>query len=364
MQVLIVVGTRPEAIKLAPVIFALRSNPRFDVRICLTGQHRELLEQALADFGIRADYNLDLMEAGQSISGLVAKALVAISAVLNEWQPDWVIVQGDTSSALAAAQAAFHGKIRVAHVEAGLRTGDPSQPWPEEINRRLIAQLATLHFAPTQTARSNLEREGIAPSRIVVCGNTVIDALKLALDRIPANDQPQTAPMVLVTLHRRENQEPGRLAGVEAALKALAAEQGCEVVFAYHPNPALADLVNRLLDFHPRLRMIPPQGYLSFVGLMSRATLLLTDSGGIQEEAAFLGKPVLIMRQRTERPEVLEGGAILVGTEPAAILAAVGQILENPGRFARPRGQMQAFGNGGAAGLIAEALLRAHEGGL
>lgn len=365
MRVLVVIGTRPEAIKLAPVIHALQSLSHAQVRVCLTGQHRELLAQGLADFGIAPHHNLDLMEAGQSVNELSARVMAAIGPVLREQPLDWVVVQGDTSSAMAAALAAFHHGVPVAHVEAGLRTGDPRQPWPEEINRRLIAQLADLHLAPTDGARANLEREGISPSAIVVSGNTVIDAMKMALDVSPTAGAPAAppadVPTVLVTLHRRENLTPDSLEQVEAALKTLAQERGCHIVFPYHPNPGLAAMVERLSGFHPRLSMVPPMNYVPFVRLMARAEIILTDSGGIQEEAAFLGKPVLIMRRLTERPEVLDGGAVLVGTDRQAILTAVDRILARPQDFRRPVGALRAFGDGGAAAVIAAAMTAHHQ---
>ena len=361
MRILVIIGTRPEAIKLAPVIRRLQDYADSTVRVCLTGQHRELLAQGLADFHLHADHNLDLMQDGQSVNDMVARALAGMSAVLGEEKPDWVVVQGDTSSALAAALAAFHHGVRVAHVEAGLRTGDRSQPWPEEINRRLIAQLAHLHFAPTEGAKHNLEREGIAPSTIAVCGNTVIDALLLAQrlgdeDTAPIDADPGHE-LILCTLHRRENLTPERLGQVEAALKTLVAEHGHHIVFPFHPNPALADTVARLRDFHPRLRMIAPLNYVPFVRLMAQASLILTDSGGIQEEAAFLGKPVLIMRTSTERPEVLAGGAVLVGTDEKAIIAAVTGILQPPQPVHRSPGIFDALGTGGASSLIAQRLM-------
>jgi len=365
LRVLVVIGTRPEAIKLAPVIHALQSRPHVQVRVCLTGQHRELLQQGLADFAITPHHDLDLMEAGQSVNDLAARVMVAMGPVLQQQPLDWVVVQGDTSSAMAAALAAFHHGVPVAHVEAGLRTGDPRQPWPEEINRRLIAQLADLHLAPTDGARANLEREGVHPSRVVVSGNTVIDAVKLALAALDGNakadgeDEPAT-PMVLVTLHRRENLTPDSLAQVETALQTLARDHGCRVVFPYHPNPGLSSMVERLSAFHPRLRMVPPMTYVPFVRLMAQADAILTDSGGIQEEAAFLGKPVLIMRRLTERPEVLDGNAILVGTDSRTILDAVARVLARPQDFHRPAGALQAFGDGGAAAIIADALTTHH----
>lgn len=361
MRILVIIGTRPEAIKLAPVIRRLQADAGVTVRICLTGQHRELLVQGLADFHIQAHHNLDLMQDGQTINDMVARVVAGMSMVLAQEKPDWVVVQGDTSSAMAAALAAFHHGVRIAHVEAGLRTGDPSQPWPEEINRRLIAQLAHVHFAPTIGAKHNLEREGIAPASIEVCGNTVIDALLLAQKLRAETGAPAATDLgrkqILCTLHRRENLTLSRLTQVETALKTLVADHGYEIVFPFHPNPALAETVARLRDFHPRLRMIAPLNYVAFIDLMTQASLILTDSGGIQEEAAFLGKPVLIMRTSTERPEVLEGGAALVGTDSKAIVTAVTKILSLVPPIHRPSGSFAALGTGGAAIQIAQRLL-------
>lgn len=365
MRVLVVIGTRPEAIKMAPVVRRLLERGGSVVRVCLTGQHRELLAQGLADFHIDVHDNLDVMEDGQSVNDLVARVMLGMAPVLHKEKPDWVLVQGDTSSAMAAALAAFHHGFRIAHVEAGLRTGDPAQPWPEEINRRLIAQLADLHLAPTQLARDNLKREGVCPSKIAVCGNTVIDALVLA--RHLGNESRGGAcaeigletglPLILVTLHRRENLTPDRLFQVETALKALAADLACQVVFPVHPNPALAGMVDRLSAFHPHLKLIRPLNYVPFIGLLSQAALVLTDSGGLQEEAAFLGKPVLIMRACTERPEVLDGGAVLVGTDADAIIAEVSRVLKDLPAFQRRSGALSAFGHGGAADMIVDCLL-------
>lgn len=360
MRILVVIGTRPEAIKLAPVIRRFQESGDLDVRICLTGQHRELLAQGLADFRIEPHHDLDVMEDGQSVNDVAARVLTRVGEILKRESPDWLMVQGDTSSAMAAALAAFHHGVKVAHVEAGLRTGNPAEPWPEEMNRRLIAQMASLHLAPTPMARRNLEREGVAPDAIAVCGNTVIDALMLARGMGGGEDVVQGLeagrPLILCTLHRRENLSSHRLGQVEQALKILARDKGCQIVFPYHPNPALAALVASLDGFHPRLRMIAPLRYVPFVALMSKATMILTDSGGIQEEAAYLGKPVLIMRSCTERPEVLEGGAILVGTEREAIIQGVEEIRRRP-EAARAAGGFDALGRGNASSIILDALL-------
>ncbi len=360
MRILVVIGTRPEAIKLAPVIRRFQESGEIDVRICLTGQHRELLAQGLADFQIKPHHDLDLMEENQSVTDVTARVLVGVGDLLRRESPDWLIVQGDTSSAMAAAMAAFHHGVKIAHVEAGLRTGSLAEPWPEEMNRRLIAQMANLHLAPTQIARTNLESEGIPHDAITVCGNTVIDALVLAQGMGAEEDVVEgldaDLPLILCTMHRRENLSPDRLRQVEEALKILARDKVCQIVFPFHPNPALAGMVANLESFHPRLRMISPLRYVAFVNLMSKATMILTDSGGIQEEAAFLGKPVLIMRSCTERPEVLDGGAILVGTDRESIIGGVDEVLARS-REARSAGAFMALGNGNASAIILETLL-------
>lgn len=369
MKILVVIGTRPEAIKLAPVVGALTDHPGFTVRVCLTGQHRELLAQGLSDFRIASDYDLDVMTENQSVSDVTARVLTGMAGVLATEKPDWVMVQGDTTTAMATALAAFHHNVPVAHVEAGLRTGDPQCPWPEEMNRRLIGQLASLHFASTEGARANLLGEGVPAGSIHMCGNTVIDALVMACRLL---DQAQAAPVaaqsvlerlrpgrptVLVTLHRRENLVPERLAAVEAALRRIVVDGHAQVVFPFHLNPHVAALAERLDACHPDLLVVPPLNYVPFVALMRRATLILTDSGGIQEEAAFLGKPVLIMRERTERPEVVEGGTgMLVGTDCGAILDAVAGILGSLDLRRRMETRLDAFGDGTAAGRIVASL--------
>lgn len=366
MRILIVIGTRPEAIKLAPLVHALMRHPAVSVRVCLTGQHRELLAQALIDLDVGSDYTLEVMSANQSVGDLAIRVQAAMAPVLDDAKPDWVVVQGDTTTAMAAALAGFHGGYRVAHVEAGLRTGDISQPWPEEMNRRLIAQLASLHFAPTEGGRRNLLAEGIADHAIDVCGNTVVDALRLAekrLDHAPATAgiaadilkriDPER-PLLLTTMHRRENLDATRLHSVGTALRRLCVEQGCQVVFPFHLSPKIEALAQSLTDTHPDLHVVPPLGYLAFVALLRRASVILTDSGGIQEEATALGKPVLIMREQTERPEAIQSGnGQLVGTDADAIVDAVMHMVRK--KSAAP---CAVFGDGMAADRIAGRLLR------
>lgn len=362
MRILVIIGTRPEAIKLSPVIHRLNDRSEINTCICLTGQHRELLVQGLADFHITPHHNLDVMHDRQSLNSISSRILADLPRIFDLERPDWVLVQGDTTSAMAAALTGFQHGIKVAHVEAGLRTGDPEQPWPEEMNRRIIGQAASLHFAPSETARDNLLREGVPAANIVVSGNTVIDALLLArsmehsqaLADLPP--RPPRQPLIVCTLHRRENLTPGRLQQVEQALMSLA-ERGNQIVFPVHPNPALTATVRRLQHSHPNLHILRPLSYVPFIQLLAQATLVLTDSGGIQEEAAFLGKPLLVMRRCTERPEVLNEGAMLVGTDSHAILKAAQMILDAPDHFGRPAGAFTDLGAGQASDKIAEYLL-------
>lgn len=365
-RVLVVIGTRPEAIKLAPVIDALARHGAAVPRVCLTGQHRELLAQALADFDVPVHHNLALMSENQGVLDLCSRMLAALAPVIEAERPDWVVVQGDTVTAMAGAMAGAYQRRPVAHVEAGLRTGNLEQPWPEEMNRRLIGQLARLHFAPTPRARANLLAEGVADAAIDVTGNTVVDALLLAcrhLDGDPAKGGEATRlvrkldaarPVVLVTAHRRENLDAASLDRIATALHGLAAERGCQVVFPFHPNPAVEPLVRRLAAIHPDLHVVEPFRYLPFVQLLRRADVILTDSGGIQEEATVLGKPVVVMRDATERPELIEEGrGVLAGTRVAAILDAVAAMLSG-GPAGTPS---RAFGDGHAAARIAARLL-------
>ncbi|HLO77586.1 MAG TPA: UDP-N-acetylglucosamine 2-epimerase (non-hydrolyzing) [Magnetospirillum sp.] len=367
MRILIVIGTRPEAIKLAPLVHVLRQRPDIAVQVCLTSQHRELLAQGLADFGVDADYDLDIMTSNQNVNDVAARVLAGLPPILERADPDWVVVQGDTTTAMATSLAAFHHNRRVAHVEAGLRTGDLSRPWPEEMNRRLITQLAQLHFAPTERARANLLAEGVNASHIALCGNTVIDALLLACARL--DDNPAAAgaageliatlapdrPVVLTTMHRRENLSDEKLADVGGALIRIAADLGCQVVYPFHLNPRIQSMAMRLAAAHPDIKVIPPLPYFPFVALLRRASVILTDSGGIQEEASALGKPVLVMRERTERQEVIEaGGGKLVGTSADTIVPALAAVLKEGRAAAAPS---DLFGDGRASQHICEHLL-------
>lgn len=362
--VMVVVGTRPEAIKLAPVIQAL-SRKGARVRVCLTGQHRELLHLALAPFGIEIAHDLDLMLPGQDLSGLTSRILSGIAQLLPVERPDWVVVQGDTVSALGGALAAYQARIPVAHVEAGLRTGNLEEPWPEEMNRRLIGQLASLHFAPTPQSRENLLRENIAAGTIHVTGNTVIDSALMASDlltRDPAQAGPLAAllagkgtrHLLLATVHRRENHGP-RLIEIGTALARLSERRDVCVLLPAHPNPRLQPLFDTLAG--TAVQVVEPLPYLPFMAALRSCSFILTDSGGVQEEASAFGKPVLVLRPTTERPEILEGGnGRLVGTRTADILAAATELLDDPAVRAALSRRHDAFGDGQAGDRIATHL--------
>lgn len=340
MKVLTVFGTRPEAIKMAPLVKALASAKGIEARTCVTGQHRQMLDQVLALFEIVPEYDLQVMQPRQTLAMVTSQILQGMQPVLEDFQPDLVLVHGDTATTFAATLAAFYEKIPVGHVEAGLRTGDLYSPWPEEANRCLTAQLAHWHFAPTQQTRENLLREGVPDTQIVVTGNTVIDALlmtenKLHKDQTLRQEQQQhfgflraNARMVLITGHRRENFGGGFERICEAI--ALLARRHPDVDFVYpvHLNPQVREPVGRLLSGQNNIHLIEPQDYLPFVYLMGRSHIILTDSGGIQEEAPSLGKPVLVMRDTTERPEAVQAGTVkLVGTEIDAIFEGVHSLL-------------------------------------
>ncbi len=359
-RVLAVVGTRPEAVKLAPVVIALRRRLGVDCRVLATGQHRELLDHTLAFFDIVPDRDLGLMLPGQSLSDLAARALAALDPVLADEAPDVVLGQGDTTTVLATALAAFHRRVPFAHVEAGLRTGDLARPFPEEANRALVARLAHVHFAPTALAADNLRREGIDPTHVHVVGNTAVDALRWAASRV---DAARFAPaagrrLVLVTAHRRESLgEP--LVSVCHAVAAIADRADVEVLFPVHPNPGVRATVERELAGRARLRLCEPLGYPEMVAAMRASTLILTDSGGVQEEAPALGVPVLVLRDVTERPEgVAAGAARLVGTDRDRIVAAANTLLDDADVYAAMAVVRHPYGDGGSADAIAEVLAR------
>ena len=357
-KVLLVFGTRPEAIKQAPVLFALKSRGLRTVT-CAVSQHGAMLADALSSFAIRPDYDLGIMRAGQRPGDVLARALTALAPLLRREAPDLVLVQGDTTSALAAAFASLHAGIPCAHVEAGLRSGDPENPYPEEINRVLIDALSSLHFAPTSSARRNLHGEGFRGS-VFTTGNTVVDALRRALRRArrPAalRGLAGKTRLILVTLHRRESFGP-TLRRIFGALRELARRhEDCLWVYPMHPNPEVRRHASLLR--HPRLRVLPPLPYPEFLWLMRRASLILTDSGGVQEEAPCLGKPVLVLRRKTERPELLKAGrGILVGTDPDRILREASRLLSGPSSR-RGMGRAKAlFGDGKAASRIAAGVI-------
>ena len=362
---MVVFGTRPEAIKMAPVVAALKATPGLETLVCVTAQHRQMLDQVLDLFGLVPDDDLDLMAPGQSLPDLFARILTGMSTVLEARRPDLVLVHGDTSTTLATALAAFYARVPVGHVEAGLRTGDLQAPWPEEANRRLTAPITTLHFAPTARSRDNLLAENLPAGSIHVTGNTVIDALLAVVGRIEAEPELATSlaarfpfldagkRLVLVTGHRRENFGEG-FEQMCLAIRDLAQRGDTQVLYPVHLNPQVQAPVKRILGDVPGVVLVEPQDYLPFVYLMTRAHLILTDSGGIQEEAPSLGKPVLVMRDTTERPEAVEAGTVrLVGTDRARIVAEAARLLDDPDAHAAMARAHNPYGDGHAAARIA-----------
>uniref|UniRef100_A0A7V3V0C8 UDP-N-acetylglucosamine 2-epimerase (non-hydrolyzing) n=1 Tax=candidate division WOR-3 bacterium TaxID=2052148 RepID=A0A7V3V0C8_UNCW3 len=351
-KILISFGTRPEAIKLGPVVKELQRYPdRFQVVVVATAQHREMLDQVLNIFDIVPNYDLQIMAKNQSLSYVVVKILTRLEPVLKKEKPDILLVQGDASSAFASALAAYYQKIPIGHVEAGLRTYDKYSPFPEEINRRFIALIADIHFAPTRLAFQNLIAEGVDKERIHISGNTVIDALQWILKKTKYSlQQGKNTKILLVTLHRREN-FGSLLRGIcEALLTIVRRHPDVEVVFPVHPNPNVRKTVSSILSGEKRLRLLPPLNYPEFVGLMKQAYLILTDSGGIQEEAPTLGKPVLVLREKTERPEAIKfGTALLVGTKPEQIITVTERILSSKRFYQRMVRNVNVYGDGKAA---------------
>lgn len=366
LKILFVFGTRPEAIKLAPILRHMRHRPDdFHPAVCVTSQHRQLLDQVLEAFQIVPDYDLGLMRPRQTLSQSASLILAGVEPVLAAERPDMVLVQGDTTTTLCGALAAFYARVPAGHVEAGLRTADLAQPFPEEMNRVLTTRLASLHFAATPTAAGNLLAEGVARERIAVTGNSGIDAVlwvrdALAEGRLTAPDWPWLDPakrLVLVTAHRRESFGEG-LERICAALSQLGTRGDLQIVYPVHPNPSVREPVQRLLGHAPGVTLLDPLGYVPFVDLMRRAHILLTDSGGIQEEGPALGKPVLVMREKTERPEAVEAGASrLVGSSAAGIVAGVETLLEHPQEHARMSLVHNPYGDGRASERISDAIL-------
>lgn len=367
-NVLIVFGTRPEAIKMAPVVSELRRSPMLNVKVCVTAQHREMLDQVLSLFDITPDYDLNLMRVGQDLSEITSRVICEMRPVLADCRPDMVLVHGDTTTAMAAAMAGFYAKVPVGHVEAGLRTNDIYSPWPEEMNRRIVGRLATIHFAPTVLARSNLVNEGVATDTIHVTGNTVIDALFDVINRLE-NDHALNAElenrfsfidptkrMILVTGHRREN-FGGGFENICLALRKLAEREDINIVYPVHLNPNVQEPVHRLLSELSNVMLIDPLEYVPFTYLMKRAHIVLTDSGGIQEEAPSLGKPVLVMRDNTERPEAVTSGTVrLVGTDVERIVGSANALLDDTEHYSQMAGAHNPYGDGKACLRIREAL--------
>jgi UDP-N-acetylglucosamine 2-epimerase (non-hydrolysing) len=362
-RLLIIMGTRPEAIKLAPVILRAQRDPgRFEVSVVRTSQHQEMLDQIVECFRLPVTRDLDIMRPNQSLEYVTRQALEGLHQVIGELKPDCVVVQGDTTTTFAGALAAFYHHVPVAHVEAGLRTGNKEQPFPEEVNRCLTTQLAEFHFAPTEASRANLLRENVAAGRIWVTGNTAIDALQLVLARRARAPQADAArgPRILLTAHRRENQgEPMRR--ICSAVRILLDRvPSLSVLYPVHLSPNVRRVVFEELANHPRVQLVEPLGYEDFVAAMDDATVILTDSGGIQEEAPALGKPVLVLRETTERPEAIEAGtARLVGTDVQAIVGATERLLLDPAHYREVAQARNPFGDGRAAEKILDVLAAA-----
>ncbi len=367
IKVLSVFGTRPEAVKMAPVLRALSQTKNIESRVCVTAQHRQMLDQVLGLFQITPDYDLDLMRENQTLPELSAAIFTNLDPVLTDFRPDWVLVQGDTTTVAITALLSYYRRIRVGHVEAGLRTHDKWQPFPEEINRRVAGVAADLHFAPTDWARQNLLREGIPEKVIAMTGNPVIDALQFVSRQSEPDEitclieklriKTSMQKLILVTAHRRENFGQS-FEDICQALKELASRGDVEIVYPVHLNPNVQEPVNRILKNVAHITLLPPLDYLPFVHLMKRATLILTDSGGIQEEAPAFGKPVLVLREVTERPEGVEAGTLkLVGTDTRRIVQEVTQLLEDESAYTEMAKASNPFGDGKAAQKIVQALL-------
>lgn len=366
-SVLLIFGTRPEAIKLFPVVRALQAVPGLRVRTCVTAQHRGLLDQVLAIADLKPDIDLDLMEPGQSLDRLTARLLTGLGDVMDAEKPDRVIVQGDTATAMVGALAAYYRKVPVAHVEAGLRSGDIYQPWPEEVNRRIVAPIADLHFAPTETAAGALRRENIDSATIHVTGNTVIDALHWTRERIAADPALAAAldpiakrfadkRIVLVTTHRREN-FGGGMEEIARAIGRIADRPDVAVVFPCHPNPNVVSVMDAMLGDRPNVARIEPLDYPTFIRALDLSHIVLSDSGGVQEEAPALGKPVLVMRETTERPEGVEAGtARLVGPHSDRIVSEISTLLDDKAAHQAMARAHNPFGDGHAAARIARVV--------
>ncbi len=369
MKILTVFGTRPEAIKMAPLALALAADPRFDAKVCVTGQHREMLDQVLDLFKIKPEFDLNIMKPGQDLTDVTTGILQGMKGVFSQFKPDMVLVHGDTATTLTTTLASYYQKIPVGHVEAGLRTGNLYSPWPEEGNRKLTGALAKLHFTPTNTSKANLLREGIAADQIVVTGNTVIDALLDVVDKLERDEVQQTRfaqqfsflaaqrRIVLVTGHRRESFGGGFERICQALADTARAFPEVDIVYPVHLNPNVREPVNRLLSGMGNVHLIEPLDYLPFVYLMNRAHVILTDSGGIQEEAPSLGKPVLVMRDTTERPEAVAAGTVkLVGTQADSITQNLHELLTDQAAYEAMSFAHNPYGDGQACQHILDAL--------
>ncbi|HEX2713812.1 MAG TPA: UDP-N-acetylglucosamine 2-epimerase (non-hydrolyzing) [Candidatus Acidoferrales bacterium] len=363
-KILVVFGTRPEAIKLCPVVLHLRrEHPEFSVKVCVTAQHRHLLDQVLEVFQVQPDHDLDCMRPNQSLFHSASSILVALERVLVREKPDLLLVQGDTTSTLCGALAGFYARVPVGHVEAGLRTGDLHEPFPEELNRVLVGRIASLHFAPTEWAAQNLRKEGVAPAAITVTGNTGIDAVLCIRDRLRCGLCPaqplaldSQRKLILVTAHRRESFGEG-VEQICTALAEVAERPDVQIVYPVHPNPNIQDPVNRHLRGRRRVALVEPMEYASFVAMLMRCSFVLTDSGGIQEEAPSLGKPVLVIRDKTERPEaVLAGTARLVGPRRERIVAECNRLLDDPRAYESMARAHNPYGDGRASERIGSVI--------
>lgn len=370
-RIMVVFGTRPEAIKMAPVIRSLRAASDIEVCVCVTAQHRQMLDPVLRLFGIQPEYDLDLMQPGQSLSDITSAVLQGLKPVISEWDPNRILVHGDTTTTLAATLAAYYSRVQVGHVEAGLRTGNVYSPWPEEVNRKLTACIADLHFSPTESARTNLINEGISKANILVTGNTVIDSLLWAKSILDGDSEirqkieerfcylDRAKKLILVTGHRRESFGSG-FENICLALRDIARRPDVQILYPVHLNPMVQEPVRRILGGVDGVFLTEPQEYLPFIYLMNRAHFILTDSGGIQEEAPSLGKPVLVMRETTERPEAVVAGVVkLVGSSAERIVQEANALLDSESNYKKMTMSHNPYGDGHASTRIVRAVREA-----
>jgi UDP-N-acetylglucosamine 2-epimerase (non-hydrolysing) len=374
IKVLSIFGTRPEAIKMAPLVKALTNSNSIEAKVCVTAQHREMLDQVLDLFDIVPDYDLNIMKPGQTLYDVTTNILLGLKPILEEFKPDLVLVHGDTSTTLSASLAAFYQQIPVGHVEAGLRTGNLSSPWPEEGNRKLTGAITKLHFAPTETSKQNLMNEATNEADILITGNTVIDALLQVVDKVQTDESlitdlagkfpelDESKKLILVTGHRRESFGGGFERICEALAEIATNHPEAQVLYPMHLNPNVREPVNRILKNVDNVHLIEPQEYLPFVYLMNKATVIVTDSGGVQEEAPSLGKPVLVMRDTTERPEAVDAGTVkLVGTDKDRIVSAVHELLTNPAEYQKMSRAHNPYGDGKACERIVNKIIEHFE---